>query len=81
MGVLAGATLVSLGDGSLGSESIAKIPVDFGGLGFVECGPWHVCLRWPLMVASEEGQCFIALQRARPGKVAQLPPLMAVVQV
>jgi hypothetical protein len=39
------------------------------GLGLVERRPWCVCLRCPLMVASEEGQCFIALQRVRPGKV------------
>ncbi len=39
------------------------------GMGLVERIPWHVCLRWPLMVASEEGQCFIALQRVRPRKV------------
>ncbi len=39
------------------------------GMGFVEHMPWRVCLRWPLMVASEEGQCFIALQRARPEKL------------
>ena len=39
------------------------------GTGLVEHMPWSVCLRWPLMVASEEGQCFIALQRVRPGKV------------
>ncbi len=31
------------------------------GMGLVESMPWHICLRWPLMVASEEGQCFIAL--------------------
>ncbi len=39
------------------------------GLGLVEHRPWHICLRWPLMVASEEGQCFITLQRVRPEKV------------
>ena len=39
------------------------------GLGLVERRPWRLCLRWPLMVASEEGQCFIALRRVRPGKV------------
>ncbi len=39
------------------------------GLGLVEHRPWRVCLRWPLMVAAEEGQCFIAMQRVRPGKV------------
>jgi hypothetical protein len=39
------------------------------GMVLVECMPWHVCLGWPLMVASEEGQCFIALQRVGPGKV------------
>ncbi len=39
------------------------------GMGLVERIPWHVCVRFPLMVVSEEGQCFIALQRVRPGKV------------
>jgi hypothetical protein len=39
------------------------------GMGLVEHMPWRVYLRWPLMVVSEEGQCFIALRRVRPGKV------------
>jgi hypothetical protein len=39
------------------------------GLGLVERRPWQVCLRWPLNVALEEGQCFIALRRVRPEKV------------
>ncbi len=39
------------------------------GMGLVEPMPWHIFLRWPLMVVSEEGQCFIVLQRVRPGKV------------
>jgi hypothetical protein len=51
------------------------------GLGLVEHRPWHVCLRWPLMVASEEGQCFIALRWVSPGKVLQLPALIAANQV
>jgi hypothetical protein len=33
------------------------------------------------MVASEEGQCCVALQRVRPGKVLQLPAVMAANQV
>ncbi len=47
------------------------------GMGLVKRRPWHICLRWPLMVASEEGQCFIALWRVRPRKVLQLPALIA----
>jgi hypothetical protein len=39
------------------------------GLSLVEHKPWHVCLRWLLMVASEKRQCFIVLRRMRPGKV------------
>ncbi len=30
-----------------------------------------------MMVASEEGQCFVALQRVRPEKVLLLPALIA----
>jgi hypothetical protein len=33
------------------------------------------------MVASEEGQCFIAMQRVRPGKVLYLPALIVANQV
>ncbi len=33
------------------------------------------------MVASEEGQCFKALQRVRPGKILYLPALIAANQV
>ncbi len=54
--------------GLSGMASDAKRFEDLG-MGLVERVPWSVCLRWPLMVASEEGQCFIALQRVRPGKV------------
>jgi hypothetical protein len=55
----------------VGASNVASGAKQFEdlGLGLVECRPWHVCLRWPLMIASEEGQCFIALQRVRPGKV------------
>ncbi len=49
--------------GVFGAESGAKRFEDGGGLGLVESRPGHVCLRWPLMVASEEGQCFIVLRR------------------
>jgi hypothetical protein len=39
------------------AESNAKQFEDGGGVGFlVEHRSWRVCLRWPLMVASEEGQ-------------------------
>ncbi len=51
-------------------ESVAKELEDGGGLGLVEHRPWFFYLRCPLTVASEEGQCFIALQRVRPGKIA-----------
>ncbi len=54
--------------GASGVASGAKRFEDLG-MGLVKRIPWHACLRWPLMVASEEGQCFIALQRVRPGKV------------
>ncbi len=54
--------------GASGVASGAKQFEDLG-LSLVEHRPWRVCLRWPLMVASEEGQCFIALRRVRPGKV------------
>ena len=54
--------------GASGVASGAKQFEDVG-MGLVERIPWRICLRWPLMVASEEGQCFIALQRVRPGKV------------
>ncbi len=54
--------------GASGMVSGAKRFEDLG-MGLVERMPWRICLRWPLMVASEEGQCFIALQRVRPGKV------------
>ncbi len=58
----------SSGVGTSGVASGAKRFEDVG-LGLMEHGPWHICLRWPLMVVSEEGQCFIALQRVKPGKV------------
>ncbi len=55
----------------VGASSVASGAKHFEdlGLGLVERRPWGICLRWPLMVASEEEQCFIALQRVRPGKV------------
>jgi hypothetical protein len=62
--------------GSSGSSVVGEFGVATGakrfedlGMGLVERIPWRICLRWPLMVESEEGQCFIALQRVRPGKV------------
>ncbi len=61
----------SSGSSVVGASSMAsgaKQSEDLG-MGLVERIPWHVCLRGPLTVASEEGQCFIALQRVRPGKV------------
>ena len=66
--------------GASGMASGAKRFEDVG-LGLVERRPWHVYLRWPLMVASEKGQCFIALRRVRPGKVLNLPALIAANQV
>jgi hypothetical protein len=54
--------------GASGVASGAKQFEDVG-LGLVERRPWHIFLRWPLMVASKEGQCFIALRRVWPGKV------------
>jgi hypothetical protein len=67
---------VGLWMGSSGSSVVRASGVASGakrfedlGMGLVKHMPWHVCLRWPLMVASEEVQCFIALQRVRPGKV------------
>jgi hypothetical protein len=51
------------------------------GLGLVECRLWRICLGWPLMVVPEEGQCFIALWRVRPGKVLLLPALIMANQV
>jgi hypothetical protein len=64
LGSLSGSSVV----GASGVASSAKQFEDVG-LGLVEPKPWHVHLRQPLMVASEEGQSFIALQRVRPGKV------------
>jgi hypothetical protein len=54
--------------GASGMASGAKQFEDLG-MGLVERISWSICLRWPLMVESEEGQCFIALQRVRPEKV------------
>jgi hypothetical protein len=51
------------------------------GMGLVERIPWCICLRWPLMVASEEGQYIIVLQRVRPGKVLLFPALIGANQV
>ncbi len=70
VGLPLGLALGALVDGLSGVESIAKRFEDGGGLGLVEHRPWCVCLRWPLMVASEERQCFNALQRVRPGNVS-----------
>jgi hypothetical protein len=70
VGLLLGSTLGSLVGGVSGAEDIAHGLEDGRGLGLVEHRPWHVHLRWPLMVASEEGQCFIALRKVRPGKVS-----------
>jgi hypothetical protein len=64
VGLLLGSTLDSSVGGGSGGESIAKQFEDGGGLGLVERRSWLVCLRWPLMVASEEGR------RVRPGKVS-----------
>ncbi len=67
---------VGLWMGSSGSSVVRASGVTSGakqfedlGMGLVEHMPWCICLRWPLMMVSEEGQCFIALQRVRPGKV------------
>ncbi len=68
--LLHGSTLGASVDGVSSVESISKQFENGGGLGLVEHMPWRVCLRWHLMVASEEGQCFIALRRVRPGKVS-----------
>ncbi len=59
------------GSSVVGASSVASGEKWFEdlGMGLVEHMPWRVCLRWPLMVASKEGQCFIALQRVRSGKV------------
>ncbi len=81
VGLLLGFTLGASVGGLSGAESIAKRYEDGGSLGLVECRPWGVCLRWPLMVVSEEGQCFIVLGRVRPGKLPYLPALMAENQV
>jgi hypothetical protein len=70
VGLLLGPTLSTSVGGVFGTESIAKQFEDGEGLGFLECRPWHIYLRWPLMVVSEEGQCFLALCRVRPGKVS-----------
>ncbi len=67
MGLWLGSPSGSSVDGESGLESGAKQFQDC--LGLVEHRPWRICLRWPLMVESEEGQCFIELQRVRPGKV------------
>ncbi len=64
LGSLSGSSVV----GASGMASDAKWFEDVG-LSLVKRRPWRVCLRWLLMVASEEGQCFIVLQRVRPGKV------------
>jgi hypothetical protein len=80
-GLVAGIATWLLSGWWSGVESGAKRFEDGGGLGLVERKPWCICLRWPLMVASEEGQCFIALWRVRPGKVLWLPALMAANQV
>ncbi len=70
MGLWLGSKLGDPVSGASGAEG-AKPFEDGGGLGLVERRPWRVCLRWPLMVASEEERCFIALWRVRrPGKVA-----------
>ncbi len=68
MGLWLGSPSGSSVVGESGVASGAKQFEDVG-LGLVERRPWRVCLWWPLMVASEEGQYFIALQRVRPGKV------------
>ncbi len=70
MDLLLGYMLCASMGGVSGVESIAEQFEDGGGLGLVDRRPWRICLRWPLMVASEEGQCFIALQRMRLGKVS-----------
>jgi hypothetical protein len=74
--LIGGGQCSGLVDGSSGSSVVRAPGVASGekwfedlGMGLVECMLWRTCLRWPLMVASEEGQCFIALRRVRPGKV------------
>ncbi len=68
--MLLGSTLGASVGGVSSMERIAKYFEDGGGWGLVQRRPWRICLRWPLMVASEEGQCFIALWRVRLGKVS-----------
>ncbi len=62
---------MGFGSSVVGASSVVSGAKRFEdlGMGLVEHMPWRICLRWPLMVASEEGQCFIALQRVRPRKV------------
>ena len=68
VGSIVGSPVGSRGGDLVGSASMAYRFEGLGGLGLVERRPWRVCLRWPLTVASEEGQCCIALRRVRPGK-------------
>jgi hypothetical protein len=61
--LVSGGNLVGLWLGTLsGSSEVCESSMASGakrfedvGLGLVECKPWHVCLRWPLIVVSEEG--------------------------
>ncbi len=73
---LSGSSMVSASGVASGAKRFEDV-----GSGVVVRRLWRVCLRWPLMVASEEGQCFIALRVVRPGKVSKFPALIAANQV
>ncbi len=61
--LVSGGNLVDLRLGSLsGSSEVCESSMASGakrfedvGLGLVECKPWHISLRWPLMVAQRRG--------------------------
>jgi hypothetical protein len=56
LGSLSGLSVVGVSGMASGAKRLEDVD-----LGLVEHRPWHICLRLPLLVALEEGQCFIAL--------------------
>ncbi len=67
---MVGFRMGSSGSSVVGASSVASGAKWFEdlGMGLVERIPWRVCLRWPLMIASEEGQLLHSVAKAEAWK-------------
>lgn len=62
------------------TRCVGSVAEGVGG-GFVERMFWYCCRRWPLMLASDFGRCFMTRSTVRPGQVVKYPAAMAVIHV